>query len=221
MSRYVISDLHGNYTKFLELLTTISFSEKDELYIIGDLFDRGKNPIKLYEYIKQHKNIILLKGNHEQLFQETFETGDYRFWELFGGNTTINEIRKKPQMYEYDLYKEIRQLPIIKIVDNFVLVHAGLYFPNNYKDLSFDDFIKEQDIETCLWSRDLNENNLLSHNFTIIYGHTPVQTINESAEEAKIIKKEGIFYIDCGLETCKSNGRLGCLCLDTLEEFYI
>lgn len=41
MARYVVSDLHGCYNKFTELLRLVRFSDKDELYIIGDIFDRG------------------------------------------------------------------------------------------------------------------------------------------------------------------------------------
>ena len=39
MAVYVISDIHGNYDLFMELLKKIKFSEKDTLYVLGDVVD--------------------------------------------------------------------------------------------------------------------------------------------------------------------------------------
>ena len=62
---YVISDLHGHFDLLIKLLETISFSENDILYIIGDICDRGPDSLKILFYIQDHNNIILIKGNHE------------------------------------------------------------------------------------------------------------------------------------------------------------
>jgi serine/threonine protein phosphatase 1 len=42
MATYVISDIHGYYSRFIDLLQQIEFDDGvDELYILGDCFDRG------------------------------------------------------------------------------------------------------------------------------------------------------------------------------------
>ena len=41
MSIYVMSDIHGCYDEFMQMLNLISFSDYDELWIIGDICDRG------------------------------------------------------------------------------------------------------------------------------------------------------------------------------------
>jgi serine/threonine protein phosphatase 1 len=46
ISTYVISDIHGEYDKFMELLDKIKLRETDTLYILGDILDRGPHPIK-------------------------------------------------------------------------------------------------------------------------------------------------------------------------------
>lgn len=46
MATYVISDIHGEYEKFMELLEEIELEENDTLYVLGDVLDRGKHPIK-------------------------------------------------------------------------------------------------------------------------------------------------------------------------------
>ena len=55
----------------------------------------------------------------------------------------------------------------------------------------------------------------------LVYGHTPTRLLLEQAGEIpvdKIICRGMQIAIDCG---AAFDGRLGCLCLDTLEEFYI
>lgn len=49
--RYCISDLHGKYELFQKLLNVIHFSEKDTMYICGDIIDKGENSIRLAKYI--------------------------------------------------------------------------------------------------------------------------------------------------------------------------
>ena len=87
MSKYVMSDLHGEYDKFLKMLKLIDFKDTDTLYILGDVFDRGNKPLEIIDYIVAHKNIVLLKGNHEKMFEEAFESGDYSLWYYNGGHT--------------------------------------------------------------------------------------------------------------------------------------
>ena len=65
MATYAVSDLHGHMDVFEKGLERIGFSEADMLYVIGDAIDRGPDGIKILEYIKDHKNMDLLIGNHE------------------------------------------------------------------------------------------------------------------------------------------------------------
>ena len=44
---YVMSDIHGYFDKFISILERINFSDEDELYILGDVIDRGDKPIEL------------------------------------------------------------------------------------------------------------------------------------------------------------------------------
>ena len=47
--RYIISDIHGCYNEYMELLQKINFSDTDELYVLGDAIDRGPEPIRVYK----------------------------------------------------------------------------------------------------------------------------------------------------------------------------
>ena len=71
MSVYVMSDLHGDWAHFKLMLLKIRFSKSDQLYIIGDVVDRGPHSIKLLQFIRQQENMTLLMGNHDlMLLQE-------------------------------------------------------------------------------------------------------------------------------------------------------
>lgn len=65
MGKYVMSDIHGNKEKFFSMLKKIKFNSKDELYILGDVIDRGDYGFEIYDYIMSKKNIHMLLGNHE------------------------------------------------------------------------------------------------------------------------------------------------------------
>ena len=65
MATYVISDIHGEYEKFMELLEEIELEENDTLYVLGDVLDRGEHPIKTVLKLMEMPNAICLVGNHE------------------------------------------------------------------------------------------------------------------------------------------------------------
>ena len=49
MSIYVMSDIHGCYDEFMQMLDLISFSDYDELWIVGDVCDRGPKSMELLQ----------------------------------------------------------------------------------------------------------------------------------------------------------------------------
>ena len=57
---YVCSDLHGYpLEKFMELLEKVNFSQEDQLYILGDIIDRGKDSVKLLKWAMAQKMFSL------------------------------------------------------------------------------------------------------------------------------------------------------------------
>ena len=55
MAAYVLSDIHGQYNLFTDVLNKINLKDSDTLYVLGDVLDRGDNPIKV------------LQGHHQVL----------------------------------------------------------------------------------------------------------------------------------------------------------
>ena len=69
MACYVMSDIHGCFHEFCEMLEVIRFSPKDELILAGDYIDRGEDTLDMLCWIEKcPKNVLLLRGNHEEEF---------------------------------------------------------------------------------------------------------------------------------------------------------
>lgn len=68
--RYIISDIHGCYDEYMDLINKINLKEKDTLYILGDVVDRGPKPMDVFKDIMNRKNVVYLLGNHDFLFYE-------------------------------------------------------------------------------------------------------------------------------------------------------
>lgn len=50
---YVLSDIHGHQDAFDSILSQISMTDEDQLYIIGDVIDRGPDSIELLQHMKE------------------------------------------------------------------------------------------------------------------------------------------------------------------------
>lgn len=218
-----MSDIHGCLEDFKEMLSIIEFDRDDHLYVLGDVFDRGDYPIEVLNCIRRNKNMTLIKGNHEKMFEEYYSSScpiSRYAWFKNGGRKTYDDIEESG-VDKQDLYNYICNLPYVLVVDKFILTHAGLYYPKGYEDMDIDEFISQQEEDICLWDRSNVYNDKQYKDYLVICGHTPVQTILPDKDVAKIIKHQGQAYIDCGCVFKSYNGRLACLRLDDMKEFYV
>ena len=55
---YVMSDIHGEYEKYLLMLELIHFSEKDFMFILGDVVDRGQKPVSVLLDMMSRPNVF-------------------------------------------------------------------------------------------------------------------------------------------------------------------
>ncbi len=85
MKYYVVSDVHGFYSKLIAVLTDKGFFEDKQprkLVICGDILDRGQEALKMQEFIldlMKKGEVILVRGNHEDLSLELLENASYYF----------------------------------------------------------------------------------------------------------------------------------------------
>ena len=219
MSTYVLSDLHGQYDKFMDMLKLTKFNDNDKMYILGDIFDRGPDPLKILDYIICKKNIDFIPGNHEYMFLEFYNTYDARLWSYNGGKTTMTQLMKRGEDYLKALYDYLTKLPLVKVHDKFILTHAGLYLPKNQNQYTLQEILNLQNAEFNLWSRSNINNERQYKDYTVICGHTPTLYVDPDQYQMSIVRRKGTIYIDCGATF--SDGRLACLRLEDNKEFYI
>lgn len=231
MSTYVMSDIHGDCLKYQQALKAINLQENDILYVLGDVIDRGTGSCKILFDMMCHFNIIPLLGNHEFMamsvlsklleeitedtiggFDQGFVTGMLA-WFKNGGQSTLEEFKKLSSedrqlileyLEEFELYEEITVNG-----QEYILVHAGLHNFAETKKLS------DYQLYEVIWEP-TDYDKVYFKDKILITGHTPVQLISKGKSE-KILKMNNHIAIDCG---CGFNGKLGVLCLDTMEEMY-
>lgn len=76
MKYFVTSDVHSYYAELMEALNEKGFevdNAEHTLCVCGDLFDRGDETVKLFEFAKELQKqgrLIYVKGNHEDLLEQ-------------------------------------------------------------------------------------------------------------------------------------------------------
>lgn len=74
MNTYVMSDIHGCYDAFIEMLEKIEFSKNDQLVLAGDYIDRGPKSYEMLNWLEDAPdNILCLKGNHDAEFSQCID----------------------------------------------------------------------------------------------------------------------------------------------------
>ena len=225
---YVCSDIHGFWDKYMDFLDEVNFSDKDTLYIIGDVIDRGSEGIRILQDIMRRKNVILLKGNHESMMLPLFNDLAYSDqWEQLeiirdeialapqiGQEYTLKRFAQLTRKQQLPIIQYLKALPLYKIIvvnsQKYLLVHAGLPDFNSVMDM---DFYTED--ELLFGPHDFSINHF--NDTIVIVGHLPTRFI-PGAEPDEIFKSKDSIAIDCGLGF---GGKLGVICLETGEELYI
>ena len=93
---FVVSDIHSFMMPMVMALNDKGFEPNNPghlLIICGDLFDRGPDTVKLINYINNLTNIILIRGNHEDLMEEMWNRGYAQTHDISNGTLrTANDI---------------------------------------------------------------------------------------------------------------------------------
>ena len=230
---YLMSDIHGEYKKYLQMLEKIAFTDDDTLFVLGDVIDRGPEPIKVLQDMSSRGNVFLLMGNHEamasyvlhklnvEITEENAETHidaalmqAIMDWQRNGGDVTMKQFRNLSPENRANLLDYIDEAPWYDVVDvdyrTFILVHSGLGNFEHGKRLSQYSF------DEIAWMRpDYEKLYFQDTSIYIVSGHTPTIAVTGKPE---IYHSHNNILIDCG---ATFGGKLACLCLDTMMEYYV
>ena len=229
---YGMSDIHGCYEQYKELLGKIHFSDNDLLYVLGDVVDRGPEPMAILKDMSMRPNVIPLIGNHEYMalsvlkklcLENTLENIDkyldldlvesFQYWSGDGGAVTLEQFCKlssddREYMLEYledfQLYEEF-----VCNGKRYVLVHADIAGEDKDRDLD------TMGVEDLIFTR-ADYTKKYSDHYYLVTGHTPTFKIGPEYT-GSIYRKNNHIAIDCG---CVAGNRLGVYCFDTEECIY-
>ena len=244
MPSYAISDIHGCFDELQELLSLIGFSDSDELYILGDLIDRGPKNDECIKWITSTgDNVHYILGNHEQMMSWTFEGQWSKFkthrdskeaWFRNGGEKTYEQCKRMRRPDVMDKFQEMvanaSLVASAHVGEHFpVLVHAGLRPP---EDLSDPQEWSNQATGDLLWiTQDWYESRA-EVPFDTVFGHTSTRHIAYFLQDLGLCPESQLvegslghvmnwnrkWAIDCG---CVFGGNLAALRLEDREAFYV
>ena len=227
---YAMSDMHGRYDLYREMLEKISFGTEDTLYILGDVEDRNEGGIRIFKEIMDAPNIRMLMGNHEHMMLNAIEgpevislNGDETNEELWfrnGGEITRDEFDDEPEEIQAKILAYIKALPLnIDVTVNgthFLLVHA---MPTCLFE-KYGRFYNNA-AEFAVWERIESWMEVEFPADVMICGHTPTWYYHDVSPMEICKVRDNVYDIDCGCSSGEENGgRLACLRLEDRKVFY-
>lgn len=227
---YATSDIHGRLDRLKKLIDKIGLSHQDKLYILGDLVDRGEEPIETIEFVMNHPNIKVIMGNHDEMMLKTLRYKDEKQqerWMRNGYEPTLIGFNNRSKDKQDEILNYIESLPYYKIIDGYLLVHAGFEFnrlDEDMKTMSLEGALMSQK-DRLVWVRDDFFNNKALDGLITIFGHSPVQYIlrDNNPQPPYEIWIDKVHNDKIGVDTgnCYEGGRLACIRLDDEQVFYI
>lgn len=158
---YVLGDIHGRFDLVYQSLKEVGFNEdKDRLFCVGDLIDRGPYSHHVVHFLS-HPYVHALRGNHEDMLLEFYETypnaSDEEFFQA-GHQNGMTWFLNENASERAKILESLSNLPLVIEIDNHRglvgLVHAEVPLSMSWAD--FKEKIAQgnsQVIETALWGR--------------------------------------------------------------------
>lgn len=229
---YIMSDIHGRYDEYKQLLELVEFNDADTLFVLGDMVDRGEKSMEVLLDMMYRTNVYPIAGNHDllalaclkelakEITEDSIADLDLTTLDMMldwltnlGGQATLASFQKlnvddRMAVLEYiedlELYEEIAVGGT-----NYVLAHT-LGFNHFAPNKPLAEYTAEDLLDTrCDYGVVYYPDKIL------VTGHTPALCIVENHYKNTMFKGNNHIAVDCGMK------RLGIICLDTKEEYYV
>lgn len=200
---FVIGDIHGGYKALLQCLERSNFNkEEDTLISLGDICDGWSEVYECVEELLSIKNLIAIRGNHDQWFYEFIRTGIHGSQWQQGADATKISYGKRSFMIP-ESHEKFFGTQMNYYVDdqNRCFVHGGFNRHSSIKEQPFP-YIYYWDRD--LWLQALSYGSMInnSHKFKMVdnfkevfIGHTTTSCWNK---ECKPMKAANIWNLDTG-----------------------
>ncbi len=119
MSTFVIGDVQGCFQTLEALLEKLPFeSSRDQIWLLGDLVNRGPQSLEVLRWAKSTKNVNAILGNHDLWLLACAQGASPR-----SGDTIDPILRAKDRA---DLVEWLRHRDLVHQLPKHLLLHAGL-----------------------------------------------------------------------------------------------
>ena len=181
---YVIGDIAGEFKALKALIE--QFPKNEEIILVGDMIDRGKQSNRVIEWAMNADNVRALKGNHEHMMldfhgrayeNQRMPIYDRGIWGYNGGDMTLESYGVKGVLKEHLDWLEA--LPLYIDEDGFFISHSSWYKPYSLEkvcdinDRMFIDF-------NIIWNR---EEPVPIENKLQIFGHNSQWGLREFKDD--------------------------------------
>lgn len=195
---FIVGDIHGSFSALEVLLLRVNFDpERDRLFSVGDLIDRGPESHRVIEFLN-YPWFHAIMGNHERMLLDSINSASIRDnWMRYNGGDWWKRI---PTSMQPRIRQVIEHLPLAFEVTTNIgqvgIVHADIptgmpwhkFVQSLYNDKDIADY--------ALWSRNRYQYLRMSGRTTpvegialAVFGHTPVKNPMLNAN---------VYYIDTG-----------------------
>jgi len=182
---FVVGDVHGHLATFKALLHRLRLKPEDRVVCLGDMIDRGPDSAGLVAMLRNHPQVVCIKGNHEQMAIQCVQlNGTFEAWPPWmqrGGKSTYASyiVQAEGDLWEakkamLDDFMWLDTLPTQLVLDEHRLVHAG-YDPRMPLDL--------QGEKELLWIRKpwFTHETAVDPYRTVFFGHTTTTKLGNAA----------------------------------------
>lgn len=171
---YAMSDIHGQYEAFIDILDQIKLTQSDIIYFLGDYVDWGEGSIQVIDKCMQLEEKGLAKcliGNHDLMFLNQLKKDASRYgcglgnsliidncWSNNGGLKTYYDYSLLDDSHKEKIYNWLDNLPYTleaEINNKKVLFTHSVPFTQLNKNDSNYIYFREQ----AVWDRSLIEYN--------------------------------------------------------------
>ena len=230
---YVIGDIHGDKEKFTAMIEKLAPTDKDTVFVLGDVINIGDSSIELLQDMMYMANVYPVLGEHEYMAKKIFPliaefssideaneklSGEDK--ELFSKWLTMKSVKTTEDFLSLDeegkesIIDYLSEFEAVEEIEaggkDFVLCHAGI---NNFEE---DKDLSEYDEEDFVFAK-TDYSTIYFADRYLVTGHTPTAVIDRSLT-GKVYSKKRHLAIDCG---CGYGGRLAAVCLDKLKVYYV
>lgn len=214
MRYFIISDIHSYYDAMIDSLQKSGYDMNDSnhhLLVLGDLFDRGPDACKVFEYLyplTESGQATIILGNHDDFllkflskdFSRTLfdikHNGHGETLEQLSGVVATEDnldlvylliMNRYPNLLEW-----MQQFPLYIEIGDYIFVHGGI-------DGSKTNWKSNANRRDFIWGKEHEFKRVL--NKTVVCGHTRVATVRNKTKSFELLflqhpEEFDILYLD-------------------------